>query len=55
MTPLRQAVADYLAMRRGLGFKLQRAGSLLPDFVSHLERCHARTVASLLGLASDSL
>ena len=50
MTPLRQAVADYLTMRRGLGFKLQRAGSLLPDFVSHLERCHARTVTRDLAL-----
>jgi integrase/recombinase XerD len=50
MTPLRQAVADYLAMRRGLGFKLRRADALLPDFVAHLERCRARTVTCDLAL-----
>jgi hypothetical protein len=29
MTPLRQALDDYLTMRRGLGYKLERAEKLL--------------------------
>ena len=36
MTDLSAAVDSYLAMRRGLGFKLVDAGSLLPDFVGYL-------------------
>jgi integrase/recombinase XerD len=38
MKTLRQAVQDYLALRRGLGFKLQEAGAGLLDFVAFLER-----------------
>jgi integrase len=33
MSALRTAVDDYLAMRRALGFKLEREGTLLPQFV----------------------
>lgn len=36
-SPLRQAVIEYLEMRRGLGFKLRLAGAGLLDFVSFLE------------------
>ena len=36
MNTLRQAVQEYLAMRRSLGFKLH-AGPALLDFVSFLE------------------
>lgn len=36
MTPLDRALQDYLATRRALGFKLRRAGLLLPDFVRFL-------------------
>ena len=32
MTTLRQAVQDYLRMRRNLGFKLRNAGKGLLDF-----------------------
>jgi integrase/recombinase XerD len=35
--PLRVALEDYLSLRRALGFKLQTAGRLLGQFVSHLE------------------
>lgn len=37
MSPLRRALADYLAMRRALGFKLEREGMLLPQFVNFAE------------------
>jgi integrase/recombinase XerD len=37
MSDLRHALDDYLAIRRALGFKLDRAGRLLADFVAHLE------------------
>ncbi|MCU0621742.1 MAG: tyrosine-type recombinase/integrase [Gemmatimonadales bacterium] len=36
MKPLDRALHDYLATRRALGFKLRRAGLLLPDFVRFL-------------------
>ena len=38
MNRLRKAVRDYLAMRRGLGFKLVRYEPGLQEFVSFLER-----------------
>jgi integrase len=37
MTDLRSAVADYLGLRRSLGFKLDRADWLLNSFVNHME------------------
>jgi integrase/recombinase XerD len=37
MSRLRSCLADYLRTRRALGFKLQREGKLLPQFVAHLE------------------
>jgi integrase len=37
MIALRQALADYLTIRRSLGFKLQDAERLLPQFISFLE------------------
>ena len=36
MSNLRQALDDYLALRRSLGYKLERAGRLLADFIGHL-------------------
>lgn len=35
--PLRQSLADYLALRRALGFKLVRHEKLLAQFLTHLE------------------
>ena len=46
MSPLRQAVADYLTVRRALGFKLDRHGRLLPQFVDYLEDIGADTVTT---------
>jgi integrase/recombinase XerD len=51
MSSLRRRLAEYLATRRTLGFKLQRAGHLLPDFVRHLERHGAKAVTVSLALA----
>lgn len=51
MTDLLMEVDSYLAMRRGLGFKLVDAGSLLPDFVSFLNRHGAEHVSTELSLA----
>lgn len=37
MTPLRHALADYLAMRRALGYQLARAEKLLGQFLTYVE------------------
>ena len=37
MTRLREAVREYLNMRRSLGFQLQETGRLLPAFVKFME------------------
>lgn len=37
MSRLQDAVSEYLQLRRALGFKLQRAGMLLPRFVAFLQ------------------
>jgi integrase/recombinase XerD len=37
MTDLRPALADYLAHRRALGYKLDRFDGLLNDFIDHLQ------------------
>jgi integrase len=44
VSPPRQALADYLAIRRALGAKLERAEKLLAQFVTYLEQHHAETV-----------
>jgi integrase/recombinase XerD len=37
MSRLRRALSEYLALRRGLGFKLKTPGQLLESFVAHLD------------------
>lgn len=51
MTDMRAAAATYLALRRGLGFKLVDAGSLLPGFVDYLNHHGANHVTTELALA----
>ena len=51
MTELRDALDDYLALRRGLGFKLERPGQLLADFTDYLEAAGTTTVTTELALA----
>jgi len=40
MSTLREALGDYLAMRRALGFKLRSDGVALSSFVSFLDHAH---------------
>jgi integrase len=51
MNTLRQAVRDYLNMRRSLGFKLHDAGKLLLKFVTFMEQHRATYVTTQLALA----
>lgn len=51
MNALRQAVQDYLSMRRALGFKLSEAGKGLLDFATFMERHHAAYITRALALA----
>src|SRR5215469_12940172 len=51
MTDLRQALDGYLAIRRALGFKLQRVGQMLPGFVTYMEQAGAATITTELALA----
>ena len=37
MSGLGLALNDYLELRRGLGYKLEKEQKLLPDFVAYLE------------------
>jgi integrase/recombinase XerD len=50
MTGIRQAIGDYLAVRRALGCKLEDHGWLLADFASFLEAAGAATVTTRLAL-----
>ena len=51
MNTLRQAVRDYLSLRRELGFKLKAAGRALLDFVAFMERHRASYITQALALA----
>lgn len=46
MSSLHQAVEDYLRIRRALGFKLENAGRLLPQFLDYLESTGAETITT---------
>jgi integrase len=50
MTALRDALADYLALRRSMGFKLQRAEKLLCQFIEHCDTLGAEVVTADLAL-----
>jgi integrase/recombinase XerD len=51
MNTLRQAVREYLSMRRALGFKLQNASKGLLDFATFLEQQRASYITLPLALA----
>jgi len=55
MSAVRQALADYLSVRRALGSKLDRAEKLLDQFVSYLELQHAEVVTIEHALAWATL
>ena len=50
MNTLRQAVQEYLTLRRGLGFKLHDAGKGLLDFVTFMEQHRASYITQALAL-----
>ena len=51
MTTLRQAVQEYVSMRRDLGFKLREASKALLDFVTFMEDRDAPYITQVLALA----
>ncbi len=51
MNTLRQAVEEYLNLRRNLGFKLREAGKGLFDFVTYMELHRASHITQALALA----
>ena len=51
MNTLRQAVQEYLTLRRSLGFKLSKTGKLLPAFVKFMEQHRASHITNKLALA----
>ena len=50
MSPLRDALADYLRLRRRLGFEMPQDGRLLEGFVKFLERAGAERITTDLAL-----
>ena len=50
MSPLREALADYLRLRRRLGFEMPQDGRLLEGFVEFLERAGAERITTELAL-----
>ncbi len=55
MSRLDPALADYLALRRSLGFRLERAGKLLAQFIAYLDAQGADTVTVAAALAWATL
>lgn len=55
MSALSSALEDYLALRRSLGFKLERAGKLLAQFVAHCELIGADVVTIELAFSWATL
>ncbi|MER6076498.1 hypothetical protein ABT187_49075 [Streptomyces sp. NPDC001817] len=51
MSTLARHLTDYLQLRRSMGFKLHRAGQVLPQFVEYLEAAGASTVTTDLAIA----
>ena len=51
MSPLCGHVEDYLRLRRALGFKLERAGHLLPKLVAYLEAAGSPTLTTKLAVS----
>lgn len=55
MSALEQQVADYLAVRRAMGYKLERAEKLLGQFVAYLDEAGQPTITTELALAWATL
>lgn len=52
MIPLAEAIDDYLAMRRALGFKLAEHGRVLPQFAAFLAQRDESLITTALALSS---
>jgi integrase/recombinase XerD len=50
MSPLAEALRDYLRVRRQLGFKLELDGRMLEGFIAFLEQAGATTITTELAL-----
>ena len=50
MKPLVEAIEDYLALRRSLGFKLHSAGAALMNFAAFMQRQQAQSITVRLAL-----
>ena len=50
MKTFREAIQDYLTLRRGLGFKLKKHSRMLEEFASFLEQKSALRITSRLAL-----
>ncbi len=50
MNTLREALQEYLTLRRGLGFKMRDAGLILPRFVAFMEEHQAPYITTRLAL-----
>ncbi len=50
MTTLKEAMQDYLVLRRGLGFKLKKHSRCLKEFASFLEQAGASQITTRLAL-----
>ena len=55
MNPLRQALVDYLSVRRALGYKLVRDEQLLAQFLTYLEDLGQRRLSTETALAWATL
>jgi integrase/recombinase XerD len=55
MNTLRQALEDYLTIRRSLGFKLEKEGRVLAAFVTHAHAAGADTITTEHALAWATL
>src|SRR3990172_11253234 len=55
MSVLSSALEDYLALRRSMGFKLERAAKLLAQFVAYCEATGATTVTIQLAVGWATL
>ena len=50
MNDFKEAVNDYLGLRRGLGFKLKKHTRFLEEFASFLQRTDESMITSRLAL-----
>lgn len=55
MSPLSKHLDDYLRLRRTLGFKLEFAGQVLPQFIAYMDVAGTATVTTELAIAWAAL